>query len=529
MKILIADDDLLIRNGLRSIMNRRCPEHIVVGEASDGASAFDLVCELQPDLLITDMKMPKMDGIQLIKKLRQSQKENVQIIVLSGYDDYEYIRQSMKNKAEDYLLKPVDEEELVSLIQKIGRELESLAQMKDTVRPQTDVAVQKKEKALHNLVEGVSDDTRGLGLKDFFTGVVGLYSIDFVPQAALQNHLEFEIMVLRNELSKQMIQEYFASSEDLRVIVAEFHGDLVVFLYAERFVKDFLKRVRKEFSVIRRLLSDYSNLTVSSGVGPPLEHPGQIRENYQLAQEALYYRFYWGNGLYFYGEHKWSQKPAFNSARYKELCTELIDDITLCRTVEAKQHLQQLFACLREPCFHPFRFCEYLIELIHLIYDSVGEFRELCVDYSANQDVLKSVVEKYTISQDLEKAFTDTVLECIRELELNRFNRNIQYIEMSKKYIRDHYMEQISLKDVAQFVHLNHSYLSELFKSKTGKNFIDYLTEVRINEAKKLLSDPTNKIYQISESVGYMDSASFTRAFKKQTGIAPVEYRKIIK
>ena len=86
-------------------MNRRCPEHIVVGEASDGASAFDLVCELQPDLLITDMKMPKMDGIQLIKKLRQSQKENVQIIVLSGYDDYEYIRQSMKNKAEDYLFK----------------------------------------------------------------------------------------------------------------------------------------------------------------------------------------------------------------------------------------------------------------------------------------------------------------------------------------------------------------------------------------------------------------------------------------
>ncbi|MFT4144294.1 MAG: response regulator [Mobilitalea sp.] len=520
MNIFIADDDVIIRKGLRSIIEKSNLNCNVVGEASDGELALQYMEECDKiDLLITDIRMPVMDGLELIKRVKERYLL-MKVIVLSGYDEFKYIRNAFVDGAVDYLLKPINKSQLIGVIKKTQDALEQDIKKENYRKESHQLLITNTLKQIfHTPIKNKEEEEKilnkiGLNLDKSYYFVM-ICRIDNYYKQKMER-MEYE-GALDTIYSK--IEDKVETIETCQMMQYINNTEIVYLIYSDEqlYPADISEEIYAEICGI-----GLEDTTYTLGVGNVYYGIQNTKTAYQEAQKAADARFYLGkNHLIEYNEID-KKIIDFNYTIEPNL-NKLVQNIVLYDYIGAKRIMDQIFIDL---CYiDSSRFRRYMKDIIDLLLLQVKDFQEaiLCCahDYVFFLDNINTYNELKTYMNHIIK----DVIEFIKN---EREKRSKIRIELAKKYISENYKGNLTLNDVADSVELNASYFSNLFKTEVGTNFSDYLLEVRMQVARKLLRDPTIKVYEIGCLVGYEDAVSFGRAFKKKVGMSPKEYRNTV-
>ncbi len=525
IKILIVDDDTMVRIGLKSIINWEEQGFLLVGEASDGVSALELVENTHPDIIITDMKMPRMDGLEFMRNLVKK-KNRAEVIVLSSYDEFSLVKEAMKLGARDYLLKlNLDPQEFIQCIQQVAENLTESEEPTESVDSEKNLTLLQKDflwKVISNVYfeknhwdKAVKDLEIHLDQRPVYAMVLKageLYRFEDATPEEIQT-LRFSVVNIAEEIIGDVSEGYCVPGRT---------GEFYILSSTDVSVE----KLQKSCQRLCRMLNEYLNLscTVLIGSSEKIGLEG-VREAVKRANEAAKYRFYLEHdGVLCWQEdlHR-SLKNSYDLTDTKHT----LADILISGSAE---ELDVLFTRLKDD-----------IQQLHLsksvVQSIVIEVFYVVQDYFARNmlsitDSLPNSYRSYAqlLHMDSLKSFL-IWLDALQEDLTIFMNREEEkgYAQLTGKvmdWIAAHYRETATLQEAAYTVGFNPSYLSSLLKKHTGKSYTELLTSYRIQQARDLLLNSDYKVYQIGEMVGYEDKYYFNRIFKKETGMTPGEFKK---
>ncbi|OAS20477.1 response regulator [Paenibacillus oryzisoli] len=528
-RVFIADDDRIIRTGLRKIIERNCPEWTVIGEASNGQQAYEEISVSKPDLLITDIKMPVLDGVELIRKVKAQQAPLawMKIIVLSGYGEYPYVRETLRHGAVDYLLKPIPTPDIVALLQKIKDDLtleQESRQREGLLKDRSEEAqLLVEEKALLQFLYAREQDMASCRQRLEDCGLA--FSGKFVV-ALFQVHQNDPLLLetLKNKLhslplGKNAFPRVLLALRGTQVI-AVFCGN-EEFVHLKHVVQETLNQQEAQWTI--RL-----NMKVSWGISDECTSLDDLPYGAKAAELALETLFYEDDTRLLSSQEQ-SERVTISSFRWESEVQQIVSRMELGDFDLAKDVLMQLLHRLEMLQARPVIVKDVCKKIVTAMEAAFRDFAEASAIKDPNEQDLIASIDHAPTMKDLIGLLADDFLNRTATIQNRRSTRSIRTIEIAKDFIQQHYREDLMLQTVADRVYLNPFYFSKLFKDQTGKSFTNFLMEVRIQEAKKLLAMPEIKVYEVGGMVGYDEPESFSRAFKKLVGVSPTEYRKKIK
>ena len=526
-KIVIADDEKIIRDTLLCNFKQEKYAMFEAFEASDGEDALRIARNIRPDIVITDVKMPVIDGLQLSSIIKEEAGDTV-VIVLSGFNEFTLVRRALGIGVFDYLLKPIKEDELDSVVRKAVELVESRKYKK----LQENILKQKinegnlaiKEKLLNNLAMSGYDEAAYLKLKtlnlkidfrNYFTAVFGLKE-EGRNEAVLRGFnlelLRFSINNIIDECSKVCAGRYelFATSGNMSVLVIE---DM----------KCDSDQSARLIQMIKGHVNNFLNAEVFVGMSRNHEGVRELGKAYQEAYEKVEMKMFLGKDEVCTGEGAIYQLPDSIFGQKEKL---FANSIYLCDSGKVKEIVNELFG-LAGKMHLSLRQLKYLN--MHIINCILEIARDIGYDADSAADGGKSLYERVDEVKSIElvKAFiletTGSLIEAIRAKNSDKRKKTLESI---LNYIEQHYNEELTLYKISEKFFIEYSYLSKMFKEQAGKLFSKYLIDLRIRKARELLTVSGKKIYEISEEVGYTDIRYFTKLFKELEGITPMEYRR---
>lgn len=524
IKVLLVDDEPFILQGLKVLINWDGLTCEVVSTASNGVEAYEYVKKNPVDLIITDIKMPEMNGLELLKKLRNEGFNDIEVIILSGYKDFEYAMEGMKYGCCGYVLKPVEKEELSSLIRKVAEKKNELIQ--ETKQKES------MERAFfaRNIIAvlfGKFDEVNVNYVRESMrlSDEIRFASIEFISPGGTDEAEESEIRQTHRDLY-ETCRELLA--EDANHVVFDTSIDqnsheigliLCDYMYKEK------KATEEEYLLyLRDEIYSRFKLPIRILAGKTVNGITNISKSYSTVRILKSFEgFRPRKDIYFYeDEAQVNQGGAV-------LCKQYIDE--LIRAIELNSHkdinfrVTELFKEMRRLGVTSETIklnMDYLLfGLIHLASnqdDDVNqeEILQYITESSFHEGILRGSSEHLS-------AFAIEYAEYLTQLRKNVSGSILGEIENE---IKNNYMNNISLRELSGKYYINSSYLGQIFRKKYGMSFKDYLTVYRINQAALLLVGTDEKITQISERVGYKDSEYFVRKFIEVKGCTPSKYRK---
>ncbi|MFT9599736.1 response regulator [Mesobacillus sp.] len=499
-KVLIADDEKNIRLGIQAMIKREYPDFETF-IASDGQEALDGILENKPDIVITDIKMPRMDGIQLIRELQQQEEIKTSIVILSGYDDFTYAKEAIKHKVKDYLLKPVNRTELFKTLNTIIEELENSQKM--TYQHMDDYRASQLNYILLNpniQQEDVEDLYRKMKIESYPDGYyVGIIQVD--------GDIDGEDFLNKiNQLLNSSSDSIPFLDKDGRVTIIS---------------ADF-----EQFSILKEQLGRDRHSIFTIGISEKAQGIREFKKTYGQAATAIKYHFlYPRRQIILYENVK--EKPEVASIP-ADLINKISNMLGTEREKEIKDNLRQVmdFDVIAHSSI------DYLENLNEEINETIfkGFFKRLGEESLVTFELLNKIDNIYNFDNFHEyfHALEDLLMR------IHEYNKQVKavyseqkYMDRAIAYIRENYHKDLNLAVVANYISLNYSYFSHMFKEYIGQNFVDYLKMVRVESAKRLLKETDFKILEISEMVGYKNPKQFARVFRDVEGISPKEYREM--
>lgn len=496
-RILIVDDEKFIRAGLRSMIERFRPSKYLIVEAKNGEEALSIIESQHFDIIISDIKMPKMTGLELSKEVSKLHPET-KIIILSGFNDFEFAVESMKYGVKGYLLKPVERDKLFELLSTIEKEIEE--------------ADEKKKR-------------------------MNTYNKNQLKYILLKESIDYEEIknVVDGVKIKIFDKPYFISSlngdfHQLEKFKEEFdafyHDGLEISFFDS--MKNLVLICHKNISVHRFLneIIDY-DFKFNIGVSHVSEDKNEIKKLYQRSTDASVLS-------YILSKHEIcsSNNLGVKDYNYKALERSLekfAQKLEYTHQTVIKETIDTLYDIEKTACYR----IGYMRDLNEIMKRSLCHMLEskLPQKYSDLITRYGDITEynHYTNLMLYKKALTNFLVDVVNHLnnlrdELSGGND----IDFAISYIEANYYKDINMAMVSNHVSLNYSYFSQLFKEQTGMNFVDFLKHLRIEKSKELLKDTDYKIYEIGAKVGFQNPKHFMKSFKLIVGISPSEYRKKI-
>lgn len=480
--VLIVEDEKMIRQGIKAMIQRSGVPVEVIIECSNGEMALEVLREQNIDVMFTDIRMPKMDGIELVKRMQSC--DHVPLTVaISGYDDFSYAVEMLRNGVREYILKPIEREKITEVLKKLDGEI---TQKQEKVKTSEKLGYQQM-KHLMLLCDTTEEEVRTLEAeyeKQFYEGTY---------VACVQNRRARADMQTENYI-------YLENIEGSDVFVVP-HGTLELLLKNE--LKDGYVGVSKAHRGLGELRAAYleavwmrrTAFCRNQCVAKPEDEfciPGR------LVEEAL----------------KFAEEPA-KLQRVQLIGTE--------RTEEMEKVWRQFFFEVKNGRITPKQY-----------ETCMGDFfREVSKTY---RNVVEQESDRMREYQELFREnciddYEERLLTWMRELQgkindLPDVNRNCQKIKQAVSYIDENYAKDLNMAVVSNHISMNYSLFSYSFKQYTGSNFVNYLKEIRMREAKKLLTTTDMRIIDISQAVGYDNEKHFMKIFKASCGVSPSEYRR---
>jgi len=530
LKMIIADDERWVRTAIKSVIPFEDLGLVLSSEASNGIEALELCRTYKPHILVTDIMMPGLNGLELINELTHMLPD-LKIVIISGYNDFEYAKTAMKYGVKDYLLKPVDENELIQVLRRIISELNSSEKMKK----EKEARQEQYKKALPVICEAfmnrlisrnsmTADNIRneamacGVDLSGNLFAVC-VCSPDETPHLSLNSHdQEYLRTVIKRTMKRYAGAVTFPLESDRTILVSIIRGKSE-------------DDVRHACDICRRILQRKYGLDISYGMSSTSNTPCMLQRLFPEAAEALEIRFWQGPGTFtLYSPGCVSSDP--NLTLHEDMLKKIILNIKLSNLQTALTYIDSISESLRTDRQHNFS-PSLVKEFYWQFIQSVITMLNIQLPFIHHETVM-SGQHPYDRIREM-KFFTD-LENYVKELLQHIYDfyhdknpvDNTNLIENAKKVIENNFAGDISLEQVARHVHLSPAYLSELFKKQTGMSFIDYKTIVRIENAKKLLMMPSATVSDVSTQVGYTDPKYFSKLFKKITGKTVYEFKKEI-
>lgn len=501
--ILLIDDEKSIRDYLPRAIPFEHYGFSVTGTAVNGQEALQMLPEVCPDLILLDIRMPKMDGLQFLKALRQSQYANTLVIMLSGYNDFSYAQEAMKYGVKAYLVKPVDEDEIIPLLIKMQEELDKFRNEKILGD------IRSKMKQLNKLYSGGEVDRRQFKGFTFMTCVLLPCS---EPIETSNPHV-----IMQECLARQLGE---LESFQFRV-----RGSMYTYLLSPDMLSGFQDN-KKAFadSLLRELKKDNLNcsLLFNSYV---FEHEEKtFREDYANQYYEMMTELFF-DPRDFIDYHPGKLGMASELQHESKYLEDIKKHLLLLNRNEILQDTESLFKEIAKARLG----IQYIQEISYRIFYIISDELLKVTDTKEGEPFLARPewmeYQYFTLFskwKELQRSLIISGLEFIeRSCKISKLGISKGVIE----YIHLHYMEQINLKQVAEKFFVNAAYLGRAFQKATGVNFNQYLNDLRITEAKKLLLQTDKLVYEIANDVGYTESKYFIMKFIQSVGKSPTEFR----
>lgn len=523
-RVLVTDDERNITEGLKLLIERYIPECQVVALAFDGRQGIAAAEAFQPDIILTDIRMPDMDGLEMIRQIRE-RGGAAHFIILSGYAEFSYAKTAITLGVEEYITKPVEEEELMSAfaacMEKIRMEREQSIQQAEMKDQLAHYGQNVLEYTLKSVLQG--DKRRKAewmeALKPLgFPGEEKSYAMVIVDVEEIHGSEEEMLLdVLRGLCARELkhLHRQYVFSGD--------HRDFLVLACGK---EDNQRSYENQIRRLRILYEERIGRVVSIGAGLLHSRPEQIREAFEEARCALNYKVIQGSGsVIFYQEIQHMQ-----------------DGISMLLPEELKQLEQSIDKMDDEACeavidqiFHRLkRENELSLESLRMLSLQIlltGVRRMPLLQSQLNEYLGRNIfsldcIEKFKTIEQL-RNWIINVLKGMNELMIKGdITEKRDVVEEVKRYLYKNYAKNITLQDISERFYINPYYFSQLFKKKTGETYQRFLTNLRISRAKKLIEETELRIYEVCELVGYTDTNHFNRLFEKNVGMKPSEYRK---
>lgn len=512
-KVLLVDDDQKSLTGIKMMLLRGNTEFKDITECNDGVQAEMLLKNNRYDLVITDIKMPNMDGINFIRR-SQLIAHKPKFLIISGYQDFGFAKEAMKYGVKEYLLKPVGRRELLESVNKIEDELKQEDFFSENNKNDHLISllifkeinfIFLNEKLKETEIKGILNS---LKLSQFFN------SFYIYVACEIRKDLAFKHDITEESLTSDFIQTRFKAFSDDVLIFNDFHGNLIFIspdlLNAGYLLNELEKDSSRKFAI---------------GLGKKGNAPGMIRSVYLQALEALKYKVLIGEGKY--GRFITYQET-------EELSTDYIIPVGLIKKVpemvgtheyhEVESIIRSLFnneALAMYPIDYAEKIADYLYNYIFQFFTGRMPFEFAFLEQ--NNRRLKKIGNYGCFKEylnDLGKYLDEINHFFMQSLDETKTDK----VDVAIQFIKENYYKNINLTYVANYVSLNYNYFSNVFHQKTGMRFVEYLNLLRINRAKELLGNKEN-ISEIAKEVGYSSHKHFTKIFKTLVGVSPYEYR----
>ncbi len=529
--VLLVDDDEEVREGIiRKIDWERCGFKIA-GSAGNGSDALEIAENLQPDVVMTDVMMPFMDGLELGERITRMNPE-VKLLVFSGADEFEYAQKALRLQAVEYILKPVDADELRATLAKIKETLDTeyearrnLATLREhyidsipVIREQTMVALVEGRVDLEQL-----EKKSGIAQIDLdaWGYTVGLLELEpnqkNATDAMFPNHDEVLIPVTLKQIADEILPTYVKVS-------TFYYGDMVgavVNLYQE---EDILKVIKAMDHVCKTMQKIY-HVVVTGGIGTACKNALELRYARKEAQTALSYRVTFGSGQAIYLGDVEPQKTSVLQFQGSDE-TELMEMIKLGSEDKICAQVESLFEKIQGQMLTNGQLEVYFIE-VKIAFMRLLQYYEIEPGNMFDEMESLHVVDEIHSLLEAKRWLTEKSLETSRVIRETRKNSRSMITTKAKEYMLENYGdEELSVEKLSSILHVSPNYFSSLFKKEMQVSFIAYLTEIRMKKAVELLETTDDKSYMIAQKVGYADPNYFSHVFKKHFGVSPQKYRK---
>jgi two-component system response regulator YesN len=521
--VLIVDDQQLEITGLRTFIPWDKLNLQLVAEANDGFTALDYIQELPLDIVISDIKMPIMTGLELARRTKLI-KPSIIFIFISGYEDFEYAKKAIQFSVEGYILKPIDYSELIealgNAVKRIERERD-FAQLKDQWGASEHIL---KNNAVKQLLEGDSDLAylhevkRRFVPEDKVSWRAAVLELDDVDRRL--NSLEAD---KHQQLIKDTMTYLTTYLREGNYLYAALENKRLGVLIPETSSEETLQWLEHLIEDTRQ----DSAFTITIGLGNPVLELNTIKTSYEEANQALAQKMFNGKGrvLSFSSSHLTIASSQQVLGAADELLTQLFYAIQYYQLVDIYDLLEQLGTLIlklesRNSVYH------FTIYIFGKVNDFLSEKNENMYDLLQWDFHHLDVIYQFETVQDLRDWLRKQIFQISELLHNKLAKRNKKLIEKVEQYILEHLEEGITLKDLAKHFLYSPNHLGQMFKEETSMHFSDYILNLRLDRVKQLLDDPTMKIYEAADRLGFKNMTHFYRLFKKRFGISPGDYRK---
>lgn len=542
LKIFLAEDEVVVRETIKRMIPWEELGFELVGEAADGEMALPLLLRQQPDLLITDIKMPFMDGLTLAR-LAKKEIPGLKVVILSGYDDFNYAKQAIGIGVEDYLLKPITKNALIERLSEIRSRYEHEKTQKEYY-----------EKFQREMLAYEKNSSR-----DFFEALVGgsmdmmeVYKraeklgLDIVAEA--YNVLIFT-MNCDEDFSGQRDEYSSWEAESLELLENFFAGHSSAMLFRSNIFSYgvLLKGQRETIEENTRACVDEIRKILSRqdgrrewflAVGQSVERLSQIQKSYHTASRAFSQRYLYDENILYYDEmetmeHPGGQAETEDNAYLQKVDVNALNPAILQKFLsnglqeETENFVKDYFYAIGQEPMESLVFRNYVI--LNVRFSVISFIKGLGCDTNEMESAdTEEVLAESGKNMESAIAYAKKMIsQAIEIRDQNSGNKNRSILKTAVDFIDSHYMdEEISLNTVANVANVSSNHFSALFSQNMGQTFIEYLTTLRMNKAKELLRCTGMRSSEIAGEIGYKDAHYFSYLFKKTQGMTPSDYRK---
>ena len=531
-RILLVDDEILVRDAIKENIDWKGIGCELVGDCENGRQAAEFIQENPVDIVLTDILMPYMDGMELSQFLHDNYPDIV-IVIFSGFGEFEYAKKAIQYNVSEYLLKPVTAMELTGVIEKMKKKvdekrkekkkIEKLKKASESYHKNAQIIRSKAMEALVNCTANVEESLeklRGMGIE--LSAVryrVAMFDIDLYSnmyQLDMEKRQESALMafVLYN------ISDEIVTREQAGYAYQE-GGNRVCVLFQEKWGRDFIAATREICREIQEKMKEVMGIDVSMGIGDWVKSPDKLLLSHDMAAKAMEYRYLLGGKL------------LIDMAEHKDIppvpIDQLLDRFTAALKTGNGEIVEKMVREMKDSIRRGFveksRACMYLQQIVRTM-DRVCE--DVSADMACVQEGRDELLRQITEQKSFDSAcrlVEDHIGKVFKILSDMNSSSEEKQARLATDYIQQNYMDpDLSLNDICSYLNISTSYFSTIFKKMTGETFTEVLIRTRMEKAKELLENTTMKNYEIAEKVGFSDPHYFGISFKKMTGVTPTEY-----
>jgi two-component system response regulator YesN len=530
-KVIIVDDEAVVRNGLKNTINWSEHGFELIGDYANGREAWEAVEQHKPELIISDISMPFMDGLELAG-LVSAQFPYIKMIILTGYDEFEYAQQAIRLKVSDFVLKPITAQEIRKLLDRVRAEMDEETKHREDIGRLNSQLSQSlpllKERFLERLV------AVGLG-KAEIEERFGYFVLPTVSPLYMVMVVDIDDFGDRELFSYEHDVEFlrFAAFDIFKETLEQ--GDVMLLRTREERMVAIIggpdnesllyERVFSLAEEVRHRIEKYLKFTVTIGIGRTCAYIEQLPLSYKSALSVLDYRFLLGKNRVL-SILDMEGKPSTPLPPNLDWDRKLASAVKTGSIQDAFQLIENGVAELKTS-LAPIEAC--FLQMQKVVLSLMNSIQEIVAyDQEASHDRQMRLMDVYRFKtlDEVEIWLKEVVRSVISTIAENRSHFTDMQIHRAVEYIDTNYAnDKMSLQELCRHVLMSTSYFSLVFKQHTGETFIEYLTGVRIAKAKEILTNTTLKFYEIAEQVGYKDPNYFSILFKKHTGTTPKDYR----